>query len=247
MKLIFVFIIILIVFQGFVTIDLISPIHAQGLTLDHIKTNLLENPPATGDPVLREQTILALDDILKNDSSRISPSVADFYASMVEKVKNEIDEEVLEGVNIWMMYNHGFIVKTPEIVFAFDLIDGYREWKKNGRQYKLPTELIQKINVLFISHSHGDHEDGSVILTVKNNGGYVIWDSEENSFTVSGLHVKRHYGLHSVPNRIFEVTTPEGFKIVHTGDNQRQTSGEYKIPLGPICPFKILIGWKAER
>ena len=29
-----------------------------------------------------------------------------------------------------------------------------------------------------------------------------------------------HHGLHSVENRIFEVTTSNGYKIVHTGDNQ---------------------------
>jgi len=32
------------------------------------------------------------------------------------------------GMAIWMMYNHGFIVKTPEVVFAFDLTDGYSGW-----------------------------------------------------------------------------------------------------------------------
>ncbi len=213
LKTLFVVLIVLI------ACDRASSMYAQELTLEQIKANLLDNPPNTGDPTIREQTILALDDILKDPSSRSSQSIFDFYAFMMRKVKDELIEDVTGGANIWMMYNHGFIIKTPETVFAFDLVDGYDDWQR-CRRYRLPTKLLQQINVLFISHSHNDHDDGSVILAVRNSGGEVIWGSGGDSITVSGLHVKIYFGLHSVVNRIYEVTTPSGLKIIHTGDNQ---------------------------
>ncbi len=169
---------------GLASIDTANSVYAQGLTLEQIQATLLDNPPNTGDPTLREQTILALDDILKDDSSRSSPSVFDFYAAMMENVKVELNEEVPERASIWMMYNHGYVVKTPEIVFAFDLVDGYSEWEQ-GRGYELPAELVQQIKVLFVSHTHGDHNDESVQAKVRNNGGHVIGPSGEGSFIVS--------------------------------------------------------------
>jgi hypothetical protein len=201
-----------------------------GPTLEQIKNNLLNNPPNTGDPIVREQTILDLDNILSNDSSRSSQSVYNFYNFMMEKVNTELRDTVLEGAAIWMMYNHGFVIKTPQHVFAFDLVDGYQNWLTH-----LPSELIQQIEVLFISHEHGDHYDYSLVNTVMANGGYVVVPSENatmgnipmaagDSLTISGLHIKAHYGMHPVPVRMYEVITPSGLKILHTGDNRTLTT-----------------------
>jgi L-ascorbate metabolism protein UlaG (beta-lactamase superfamily) len=198
----------------------------QHNTLEQIKSNLLNNPPNTGDPTVREQTILDLNNILLNDSSRGSQAVYNFYNFMMEKVNVELRDTVSEGATIWMMYNHGFVIKTTQNVFAFDLIEGHPGWIRH-----LPPELIQQIEVLFISHEHDDHYDYYVADKVVANGGYVVVPSENstlgnvpmaagNSLTILGLHIKAHYGLHSVPVRIYEVITPAGLKILHTGDNQ---------------------------
>ena len=211
----FIFVLGGVLFINHITVS----VFAQDLTLDQIKTSLLNNPPNSGDPEIRKQMLLALDDILLPASSRSSQDVFDFYVSMMDKVNNEIAENVQEGVNIWMMYNHGFIVKTPRIVFAFDLVSGYIDGWKRGRQYRLPDELLKQIQILFISHGHSDHEDGSVISVVKNNGGHVIWGSAGDNYSILGLNVKVYFGCHSVVNRIYEVTTRSGLKIVHTGDN----------------------------
>lgn len=211
---------------GLVPIEISNPLSAQELTLQQIQTNLLNNPPNTGDPTVREETILALDDILKNDSSRTSQGVHDFYTFMMEKVNTELQDTNSAGATIWMMYNHGFVIKTPQHVFAFDLVDGYIGWST-----ELPPELLMQIDVLFISHRHGDHRDHSVVVAVLSNGGYVLIPSEYpymgnvpmaagDSITILGLNIIAHDGLHSTPVRIYEVTTPNGLKILHTGDNQ---------------------------
>ena len=210
-----------------VRIGYATSLFTQELTLEQIKTNLLNNPPNTGDPTVREETILALDEILKYYSFSVSQSVNNFYTFMMENVNMELQDTLSAGASIWMMYNHGFVVKTPQNVFAFDLVDGYSGWSTY-----LPSELIQQIEVLFVSHNHGDHYDYSVANTVIANGGYVVIPSENSnlgnvpmaagdSLTILGLHIKAHYGLHSsVPLRIYEVTTYNGLKILHTGDNQ---------------------------
>ena len=122
-----------------------------------IQDVLLNNTPNSGNPEIREQAILELDEILKDESSRGSLHVFNFYKSMMDKVDAEMNDEVIEGIRIWMMYNHGFIVKTPVHVFAFDLVDGYSGWQ-SSRSYQLPDQLINEIEVLFVSHEHMDHQ-----------------------------------------------------------------------------------------
>jgi hypothetical protein len=214
--------IILIITQ----VNNLTPVFSQEITLEQIKTNLLNNPPNTGDSTVRDQTIIALDNILKEDSSRTSQSVFDFYTFMMEKVEMELQDKVEQGAVIWMMYNDGFIIKTPQVIFAFDLVEGYSGWSMH-----LPSEIIKQIKVLFISHQHGDHYNKSVADTVMAYGGYVVVPSEDSymgnvpmatgdSLTILGLQIKAHYGLHSVPVRIFEINCPDGLTFLHTGDNQ---------------------------
>jgi len=231
MKYFFSPIIILIVSVRLFVLCNVNPAYAQGITLEQIRVNLINNPPNTGDSLLREQTILALDEILKDDSSRTSPKVLSFYSSMMEKVDTEFVDTEMAGMSIWMMYNHGFLVKTPQNVIAFDLVDGYHGWSTN-----LPTNLIEQINILFISHTHSDHYDHNLALTVMGNGGFVVFPSESwsltgnvpmsagDSLTLLGIGIKAHDGLHNVPTRMYEVTTSNAINLFHTGDNQTSTT-----------------------
>ena len=101
-----------------------------------------------------------------------------FYGNMMGFVESEINEPVTSGVRIWSMYNHGFIVKTPSTVFAFDLISGYPSW-----QYKIPDAILEQIQVLFISHRHDDHSDPTIINAIAGFGGQVVMPVEDKSFS----------------------------------------------------------------
>ncbi|MCK4819813.1 hypothetical protein KA005_28875, partial [bacterium] len=238
----------LLVLAGLIPIEIINPAYAQEFTIEEIKNNLLNNPPNTGNPSVREETILALDAILLDDSSRTAQSVFNFYTFMMEKVKKELQEDVSGEAAIWIMYNQGFVIKTSRIVFAFDLVDGYYGWTTY-----LPPELIKQIKVLFISHCHGDHYDKSVVDTVMAYGGYVVVPSEDSymgnvpmaagdSLTILGLHIKAHYGLHNAPVRIHEVTCPNGLKFLHTGDNQTSET----LPEVDSLDVLLLSAWVNE-
>ncbi len=195
------------------------------MDLSQIQTTLLAQPPNGGDPVVRRETILALDTILKSDTASSSTVVKGFLISMLQKVMNELPDPVpAGGVRIWQMYNDGYLVKTSSMVFAFDL--SAVSW---GVVY--PPSLASQIDVLLVSHMHSDHYDGTTVNRVIAAGGEVIVPIEDDSvgtiamapgdtLTVRGLRVVAYEGLHSIPVRIFEVVTPDGHTFVHTGDNQ---------------------------
>jgi hypothetical protein len=111
---------------------------------------------------------------------------------------------------------------------------------------------LNKIQVLFISHSHGDHYGSRVVAMVNTAGGKVVCPAEETfgsirlgpgeQATISGLSVTAHNGLHSVPVRIYEVRTPEGLVFLHTGDNQTSTT----LPSDLWVDVLLLNAWVNE-
>jgi len=220
----------------------------QTLTPSEILTILRANPPSIGDEGQRGTAILALDEYLSDDATRTDPDIIAFYEDMMAFVNSEVSLSAPGVVRIWSMYNHGFIVKTPSAVFAFDLIDAYFGWT-----YQIPDAVLEQIDALFVSHSHGDHCDPRVISSITGFGGEVIAPSEHDygtiplspneEVTVAGLHVKAHDGLHSVPVRMYEVTTLEGITIMHTGDNQTSTT----LPDGLNIDVLLLNAWVDMR
>ena len=60
-----------------------------------------------------------------------------------------------------MIYNHGFVVKTPEVVFAFDLVSFpavVSDWYP-----VLPNDIVEQIDALFVTHEHPDHYAWNVV------------------------------------------------------------------------------------
>ncbi len=224
-----IFVMWLLVFTG-------QAVFAQTQSIEQIKNNLLENPPDSGNSSIRKETILVLDRILLSDSAYTSETVFDFYQSMMQKVTLELSTYSGNSTTIWMMYNHGFLVKTPKIVFAFDLINGHYGWQaSHGWEPLLPDELVKRIQVLFISHDHIDHADLMLIDRVKANGASVVSPSEDpsigtvlmaaNSSTeLCGLHIDAYDGLHTGPLRMYHVISPGEVSIFHTGDNSPSRS-----------------------
>jgi L-ascorbate metabolism protein UlaG (beta-lactamase superfamily) len=216
-----------------------------------IQTTFRSNPPCTGNKEIRQDAILTLDGYLKDDSSRWNPDVATFYADMMDFVESGLNEPVTSGVKIWSMYNHGFIVKTPSSVFAFDLVQGYPTWK-----YQIPNSILEQIQVLFLSHKHDDHWDRTIIRAILDLGGEVVAPLEEKlsdldlvylspdeESTQAGLQIKAYDGLHGgVPTRMYVVTTPEGLTIMHTGDNQTSET----LPDGLNVDILLLNAWVNE-
>ena len=216
-----------------------------------IQTTLRSYPPCTGNKEIRKDAILELDAFLLDDSLNWRSDMVDFYSSMMGFVESEITEPVASGVRIWSMYNHGFIIKTPSTVLAFDLVHGYPPW-----DYQIPDSILEQIQVLFISHRHEDHRDmgivraimafgGKVVVPVEDSGASkdLISASADEELTLAGLQIKAYDGLHAeIPVRMFVVTTPEGLVIMHTGDNQTSET----LPDGLTVDILLLNAWVNE-
>lgn len=216
-----------------------------------IQVLLRAYPPCLGNEEVRRDAILTLDEFLKDDSLNIDLEIAELYHNMMGFVESEINDPVTTGVRIWSMYNHGFIVKTPSTTFAFDLVNGYPLWK-----YQLPDSILGQIQVLFLSHKHEDHRDPAIIKRITELGGQVVVPKEDmivgydtiglspgDEVTIAGLHVKAYDGLHGpIPVRIYEITTPEGITLMHTGDNQTSET----LPDGVTVDILLLNAWVNE-
>lgn len=217
--------------------------------LDAIREGLDRDPPGTGDPTRRADIFRTLDQHLLEPACRRSIDIQVFFARRMDRLAAELEAPVVEGVRVWMAYNHGFVVKTKSRVLAFDLTHGCEScW-----EHRLPESILDAIDVLFVSHRHGDHRDHDVIEALLERGRPVVVPSEMAHIgdvgmpgggraDVEGLAITAHEGLHSVPVRIFEVVTPEGFRIVHTGDNETSAT----LPAVTDVDLLLLNGWVNE-
>lgn len=198
--------------------------HAQMYNFTEILENLLIQRPQTGDSTIRRNSFISIDELVLNSGGRYHDEMYKFYSLMLEKAMSEIrTEKVIQGATVWQIYNHGFIVKTPSVLIGFDLYDYFNTANLQ--------KLADSLDIIFISHDHKDHLSSELETAMKNQNKPVIRYlglSTHVSTTINlgdsinklTLLVTQHTGLHNVPVQMFEVVTPEGIKIFHTGDNQ---------------------------
>ena len=86
------------------------------------------------------------------------------YRLAIDKVIQEIKEDKVENgtAHIWMLYNMGYIVKTPSGCFGIDLM---HRWAK---------KLAPFLDFLCITHNHQDHYDNALITAMLESGKPVL-------------------------------------------------------------------------
>jgi L-ascorbate metabolism protein UlaG (beta-lactamase superfamily) len=126
-----------------------------GEILTWIQKTLWENPPNGGDRILRMQALGALDEPLHLRSATMLPSVKSFlYKNIDRAIAQMQSEKVTEGATIWKLYNHGFVVRTAEHTWAYDLYDGPEPLSMSESQM---DAIVDQVDALFCSHWHRDH------------------------------------------------------------------------------------------
>jgi len=219
----------------------------NALTFSDIREILLEHRPQAGDFVSRYDAITTIDRIILEGYPPLDPGTRGFMISSFNKAVMDIRNEVVtEGATVWQIYNHGFVVKTPSVCFGIDLVD-----YAHGSFFKI-RKLAPLIDALFISHEHYDHRSPGLIVMMNSLGKPVIGPENIAGLSevmyagdqknISNLLVRAHYGLHSVLCLQYEITTPEGTKILHTGDNQTSET----IPEIPDVNILLLNAWVNE-
>ena len=89
-----------------------------------------------------------------------------WYDTAFEKVLNEVrSESVVPGeVKLWLVYNMGYIVKSPTHCFCIDL------------HHRRAKELVPYLEFALVTHNHGDHYTRD-FLTAMNEQGKKVYSA----------------------------------------------------------------------
>ena len=209
-------------------------------------TMVLEAYPPTVNPGIERKLALTTLDVLFHDT-RIDKGTA--FMSHVKRVIGNVATELSKNkptgrdLRIYRSYNLGYIIQTASVTIAFDLVRGGSE----DFQYisdTLMRSIVDRCDILFITHSHDDHADVSVAKMFSDQGKKVIvpeelWNDMPQLKVLRGtatntvrediriphknvtLTVRSYPGYQmpgDTPNNIYMVTVPEGRTIMHTGD-----------------------------
>lgn len=204
-----------------------------------INNLLKESPPSVQLDNRRKSALLHLDWIFHDPRLDTVSLSEQFLNQQVREVVKDLGQPVKKGVKVFKLYNHGFIVKSPTVTFAFDLTRAGQGDKKPMISDSLMDSVIRQCDVLFVSHFHGDHADGGVAdLFLKNKKDVVattgIWPNKKGVTHLRSEEIlKQKISLNSgkqldvtimpglqddVPNNVYIVSTPEGISVAHTGD-----------------------------
>ena len=148
---------------------------AQAL-LTAVDATLQRHTPALPEPSERRLALLTLDAVLHDEYAASRPPVQAFLERRIARaVEQIVSTRIRSGARIWKMYNHGFVVRTASVTFAFDLVSA-RNVGSDG--FRIPDELIEQLaeqcDALFISHRHGDHADELVARAFLGRGKPVV-------------------------------------------------------------------------
>lgn len=186
------------------------------------------------------------------------PDILQYYEARLARVATELAQPVTSGFRVWAMYNHGFIVKTPTATVAFDLVEGKTDYQDSpGWTGRVPEAILNAIDVLMVSHEHVDHYDATnrIPFTITSRGGAVLFPiagqtrgsptilmTDKQVAQIKDLRITAHAGLHNTAVMIYEVVTGDGYRIVHTGDNQTTAT----LPALQGVDVLLLNGWLNE-
>ena len=207
-------------------------------------------PPAPAEHPVRRAALIRLDDILHIESAPTKPVVHRYYADRMESALRQLEQTPpAQGLRIWKMYDHGFVVRTGSATYAIDIVPGAPGIAGFRTSAAWIARLAKQADALFISHWHNDHANEEVAQAFLALGKPVIaptglWQGQpiaaqliypERSVhrvhTIGKFQVVAfpgHQG-HTVTNNNHLITTPDGFTVMHTGDQSvdAETEGDW--------------------
>lgn len=212
------------------------------LTFDLVESTLEANPPTKEQSLARKLALYNIDGLVHEKKYDQSDAFLGFMNTRIEGALEAMKIPVVDGMKIYKLYNHGFVLRTKSVSIAFDLYQG-----KNLVEDSLMQAIVDQSDILFVSHLHQDHADTKVAEMFIKAGKPVwaptnVWEdnpsvnhirSEEILDTEASLPggtikvkvLPGHQG--DIMNNVYHVTTPEGYSMVHTGDQFNEEDLEW--------------------
>lgn len=176
-----------------------------------------------------------------------------FYRSAFDKVFDEVrNAKVEEGSSlVWMLYNMGFIVKTPSGCFGVDIDHRYAE------------KLEPYLDFLCITHNHGDHYNKKLMEAMRQKGKPILsnfYEEDKQYFSTTASEYK--IGTFTITTDISDhLRSPDlqnfvtlfridcgddsgGFSMLHCGDSGFIPE-RFKNVQGPVN--LLILRWGAPR
>jgi L-ascorbate metabolism protein UlaG (beta-lactamase superfamily) len=223
--------------------------HQAGLSLKMADKVIKTSPPSVDEPEIRKMALLLIDNVLHDEKAALRPAVQSFFRNRIETAIDEITTiKVEKGIIIWKLYNHTFVIKTPDVTIAFDLQKGTPGVEGMQINDDLLLKLIRATDILFITHTHNDHASEWVAETFLSQGKPVIsppdiWKDKPiysmithpvrkadfinevllpaKSFKLRFVVNPGHQG-ENLLNNVYLVITPGGISVAHSGDQSNK-------------------------
>lgn len=223
---------------------------------------LAKHAPAWPEPPERRAALIRLDDVLHIPSAPQKPLIGQWYARRMERVLAEIEStRVTSGLQVWKLYNHGWLLRTASVSWAYDIVPGPPAIANMRMDPAWIARLVQQADALFISHWHDDHANEAVAEAFLAAGKPVIaptglWSekpiarrlvyperSAGKTHTVGKLRYLAYPGHQGkdVTNNNHLVISPEGFSALQTGDQSLESDFAWLDRVGAQQKVTVLL------
>ena len=243
------------------------------LTFELVDTILAGNPPSTATPTdARRAALYLLDQMFHDTRLDNSPIVAAWLDSRMKGVIDALDHESSGGMEIYKLYNDGWIVRTPSVTIGWDIYRGtpVKDGARRLMADSIAAALADRCDILFLTHNHPDHVDPMIVDRMLSKGKPVIAPDEimpdnpaithtrrqaiwsetfraANGATLEATIVPGHQD--HLQNNIYVITTPEGYTVSSTGDQWLKSDLDMVLNLrGRVPEVDVLmpICWAAQ-
>lgn len=208
---------------------------------EELQKVLHDNPPVLKPGSARKLALYSIDGLLHD--TRIDSAIAlrQFLKDRMKLVLDAFQKPApAKGMQVFKLYNQGFLVRTASVTIGFDLV------MANTKQGALidsaqMASIADVCDVLLVSHIHGDHADVKVAKMFADRRKMVftpsgMWENISDYIqplrgdTVMSKRVSLPSGAfvdikafpghqdETVLNNVYCVATPENYRIMHTGD-----------------------------
>lgn len=176
------------------------------------------------------------------------------YRNAFDKVIYELENTQVEygSAAVWLLYNMGYIVKTPSGAYGVDI---YHRWSEQLEPY---------LDFICVTHNHGDHADTKLMDAMNAKGKPVLSNfytkggqytsTTPTSYVIGNFSIKTDLTDHlrdpNLPNdfvTVFRVecgNDADNFSMLHCGDSGFRPS-QFTHVEGPLD--LAVLRWGAAR